>query len=48
VLAYEFEGIRYDSGAKLGFLIAQVEYGLRHPELKADFKAYLKEFVSKL
>jgi UTP--glucose-1-phosphate uridylyltransferase len=48
VLAYEFDGIRYDSGAKLGFLIAQVEYGLRHPELKDDFKAYLKEFAKTL
>lgn len=48
VLAYEFEGIRYDSGAKLGFLVAQVEYGLRHPELKDAFKAYLKEFAGKL
>ncbi len=48
VLAYEFDGIRYDSGAKLGFLVAQVEYGLRHPELKDAFKAYLKEFASKL
>jgi UTP--glucose-1-phosphate uridylyltransferase len=48
VLAFEFEGIRYDSGAKLGFLIAQVEYGLRHPELKDSFKAYLQEFVGKL
>jgi UTP--glucose-1-phosphate uridylyltransferase len=45
VLAYEFDGIRYDSGAKLGFLVAQVEYGLRHPELKDGFKAYLKEFL---
>ncbi len=48
VLAYEFEGIRYDSGAKLGFLIAQVEYGLRHPELKDGFKAYLQEFMKSL
>lgn len=48
VLAYEFDGIRYDSGAKLGFLIAQVEYGLRHPELKDGFKAYLKEFAKTL
>ncbi len=48
VFAYEFDGIRYDSGAKLGFLVAQVEYGLRHPELKDAFKKYLQEFVSKL
>ncbi|ESS72571.1 UTP--glucose-1-phosphate uridylyltransferase GtaB [Methyloglobulus morosus KoM1] len=48
VLAFEFDGIRYDSGTKLGFLVAQVEYGLRHPELRDAFKVYLKEYVGKL
>ena len=43
VLAYEFEGTRYDCGSKLGFLIANVELALLHPELKDDFSAYLKE-----
>lgn len=42
VLAYEFEGKRYDCGAKLGFLIATVEQALLHEELKDDFLAYLK------
>ncbi len=37
-----FEGIRYDCGSKLGYLQATVEYGLRHPELGSDFRAYLK------
>jgi UTP--glucose-1-phosphate uridylyltransferase len=42
VYAYEFEGTRYDCGAKLGFLIATVEHALRHNELKDDFRKYLK------
>ncbi|MGF1548376.1 MAG: UTP--glucose-1-phosphate uridylyltransferase GalU [Thiotrichales bacterium] len=42
VLAYEFDGKRYDCGDKLGYLQATVEYALRHPELKDDFIAYLK------
>ncbi len=42
VLAYEFEGKRYDCGSKLGNLIANVEFGLMHEELKDDFLAYLK------
>ncbi len=42
VLAYEFSGSRYDCGSKLGYLIATVEHGLLHQELKDDFKAYLK------
>jgi UTP--glucose-1-phosphate uridylyltransferase len=37
-----FTGIRYDCGSKIGYLRATVEYGLRHPELGASFKAYLQ------
>jgi UTP--glucose-1-phosphate uridylyltransferase len=48
VYAYEFEGKRYDCGSKLGYLQATVEYGLKHPSLGPDFKAYLKEFVKTL
>jgi UTP--glucose-1-phosphate uridylyltransferase len=47
VLAYEFEGRRYDCGSKLGFLIATVEQALLHKELKGDFLAYLKELTKK-
>ena len=46
VLSYEFEGNRYDCGYKFGFLLANVEYGLLHPEIKAEFAAYLKERVT--
>lgn len=45
VLAYEFEGKRYDCGSKLGFLIATVEQALLHKELKDDFLTYLKELT---
>jgi len=45
VLAYEFEGKRYDCGSKLGYLQATVEHGLMHEELKGDFLAYLKNLV---
>ncbi len=37
-----FSGVRYDCGSKLGYLRATVEYGLRHPELGASFRAYLE------
>ncbi len=43
IYAYEFEGKRYDTGDKLGYLIATVEYALRNEELSDDFKAYLKD-----
>ena len=47
VLAYEFEGRRYDCGTKLGFLIANVELALLNRELKDGFLAYLKELAKK-
>lgn len=43
VLGYNFEGVRYDCGSKLGYLKAQVEFALQHPELGAGFHAYLEE-----
>jgi len=42
VMAYEFQGTRYDCGSKLGYLQATVNYALKHPELAADFKAFLE------
>ena len=45
VLAYEFEGKRYDCGSKLGYLQATVEYALRHPELKDAFANYLRSMT---
>ena len=48
VLAYEFEGNRYDCGSKLGFLIATVEHGLLHKDLGDDFLNYLKDFAKRL
>src|SRR5207253_2443850 len=41
VLACEFEGVRYDCGSKLGYLKANVEYALQHPELAEEFRGYL-------
>ena len=45
VLSYEFSGKRYDCGSKLGYLIATVEQGLQHEELKEEFKAYLQGLI---
>ncbi|PYM96804.1 MAG: UTP--glucose-1-phosphate uridylyltransferase [Candidatus Rokuibacteriota bacterium] len=38
----EFEGRRYDTGDKLGFLKATVEFALARPDLADEFRAYLK------
>jgi UTP--glucose-1-phosphate uridylyltransferase len=45
VFAYEFMGVRYDCGSKLGYLQASVAYGLKHAEVGAAFAQYLKAFV---
>jgi UTP--glucose-1-phosphate uridylyltransferase len=42
VIAYPFEGKRYDCGSKLGYLEATVELALAHPELGVDFTSYLR------
>jgi UTP--glucose-1-phosphate uridylyltransferase len=41
VLAYRFEGRRYDCGSKLGYLQATVDFGSRHPEVGKDFVSFL-------
>lgn len=41
VLAYEFDGIRYDCGSKLGYLKATIELAEKHPEVGAAFRDYL-------
>jgi UTP--glucose-1-phosphate uridylyltransferase len=40
--AVEFEGKRYDTGDKLGFLKATVEFALARPDLADAFRNYLK------
>ena len=40
--AVRFEGTRYDAGDKLGFLIATLEFALKHEEVAPEFRAYLK------
>lgn len=42
VFAYQYEGKRYDCGSKEGFLEANVELALDHPQLGASFRQYLK------
>ena len=46
VFAYEFDGRRYDCGSKLGYLEATVNYALKHPELAAEFRAFITATVA--
>ncbi|MCL2019329.1 MAG: UTP--glucose-1-phosphate uridylyltransferase [Oscillospiraceae bacterium] len=45
MLGVDFEGIRYDTGNKLGFLKATTELGLQNREIGTAFKEYLKEII---
>ena len=42
VIGVDFEGIRCDTGSKLGIMKAAVETALKHSEIKDDFAGYLK------
>jgi UTP--glucose-1-phosphate uridylyltransferase len=45
VEAFHMTGKSHDCGSKLGYMKANIEYGLRHPELADDFRAYLTELM---
>jgi UTP--glucose-1-phosphate uridylyltransferase len=40
LLAYAFDGVRYDCGSRHGFIKATVAYALEHPELRSDMLTY--------
>lgn len=48
VLAHEYKGIRYDVGDKFGYMTTSIEYGLEHPEVKANLKEYLIQLSKEL
>ena len=45
LLAYKFEGKRYDCGSKLGYLEATVELAIKHPGVGKQFAKYLQRLV---
>ncbi len=47
MFAHEFEGKRYDCGSKIGYLQANVQFALKHPEVGAEFRRYLKTLGGK-
>jgi UTP--glucose-1-phosphate uridylyltransferase len=42
VLAYRYQGVRYDCGSKLGFLQATVDLGAHHNEIGDEFSGWLE------
>jgi UTP--glucose-1-phosphate uridylyltransferase len=48
MLAFKFEGKRYDIGNKLDYLITEVEFGVDREEFGYEFREFLKQFVQEL
>jgi len=47
VLAYNFEGRRYDIGDKIGFIKATIDFALQREDIREDVIEYLKDFHEK-
>lgn len=45
VEAYFMKGKSHDCGSKMGYMKANVEYALRHPELNGEFRDWLKTML---
>jgi len=43
IYGYTFDGKRHDTGDKLGFLKATVEFALKRPDLGGELRAWLKD-----
>ena len=43
IYGFRFEGKRHDTGDKLGFLKATVEFALKRPDLRDQFRGWLKD-----
>lgn len=48
VFAHEFKGERYDVGNKFGWIQTNIEYGLKHPQVKDELREYIKDMGAKL
>lgn len=48
VNAFHITGKSHDCGSKMGFMMANIEYASRHPEIGKRFNAFLKEHMKTL
>jgi len=48
MVAYDFEGTRYDLGSKTGYMEALTDYALRREDIAEEYLPYLRNIVSKL
>jgi len=48
VLAYQFQGTRYDCGSKIGYLKATIAFAMKHPDVSEEFIAHLRGVAASL
>ncbi len=48
MVGVDFDGIRYDMGNKFGILKANIEVGLRHPDVKDELREFIKQIASEI
>ena len=48
VLAYQFQGTRYDCGSKIGYLKATIAFAMSHPDVSEEFIAHLRGVAANL
>lgn len=46
VLAFRFDGVRYDCGNKFGYLEATIRLGLKHPEVAKDLRTLIESIAA--
>ncbi len=45
MVGVDFDGVRYDMGNKFGILKANIEVGLKHPEVKDELREFIKKIA---
>lgn len=48
MVGVDFDGIRYDMGNKFGILKANIEVGLKHPDVKDELREFIKKIASEI
>lgn len=48
VFAHEFKGQRFDVGNKFGWIKTNIQYGLKHPQVKEDLRQYIETLGDEL
>ena len=47
VLAYQFEGRRFDCGTRIGLIEATIQFALDHDDLADEARAFMQEALSR-